>query len=83
MLITGTIELGLIANVTETIIDDGEKHAHAHKDHQENEQAEDEWAEERCCFAELLRVELHQGHFEEHLSRVQQSRTRPEFADEQ
>ena len=83
VLILTRIQFSLRADLPEAIIDDGQEHAHAHKHHQKNEQGEGERAEKRCRLTQLLRIEFHQHHLEQHLRGVQQRRTGPQFAGEQ
>ena len=74
---------GLFTNITEALVDDRQEHAHANKHHHQDEQAEHQRTQERCCFTQLVGIELHQRHLEQHLSRVQQRRAREQLAHEQ
>ena len=72
-----------LTHAGEALVDDGQEHAHAHEHHREDEQREHERAQERRRCAQLVRVELHQHHLEQHLRGVQQRGTRRQFPDEQ
>ena len=83
LILCTTTGFGLVTHVTKALVDDGQEHAHAHKHHHENEQAERQRAEEWRRFGQLLGIELHQDRLEQHLCRVQQSRTGAQLTREQ
>ena len=82
MLIFVRVSLGLLTHIGEALVDDGQEHAHAYEHHRENEQREHERAQERRRCAQLVRIELHQHHLEQHLSGFQQRGTRRQIRDE-
>ena len=83
VLIFVSIGLGFLAYVGEALVDDGQEHTHAYEHHGEDEQREYERAQERCRRAQLVRIELHQHHLEQHLSGVQQRGARRQLSNEQ
>ena len=78
-----TMELGFVANRTETVADDRDEHAQTDEHHHEDEQAETERTEEGRGADQLARVELQQRHLEQHLRGVQQIGARCERRREQ
>ena len=82
MLIFVGVGFASLTHAGEALVDDGQEHAHAHEHHGEDEQREHERAQERRRFAQLVRVELHQHHLEQHLSGFQQRGTRRQIRDE-
>lgn len=75
--------LAVIAHVSKPFADDRDKHAHAHEDHQQHEESEGHGTEHGLRLDQLLRVELHQDHFEEHLRGVQESRARGDVGEKE
>ena len=83
MLLLVDVQGGFFSNSAETLVDDRQEHAHAHEHHHEDEQTEHQWAQKRGRTAQLLSIEFHEGHLEQHLRRVQQGRARQQLSHEQ
>ena len=83
MLLLIDVQRGFLPNSAETLVDDRQEHAHAHEHHHENEQTECQWAQKWGRTAQLLGIEFHEGHLEQHLRRVQQGRARQQLTHEQ
>ena len=77
------MQLRVVPNVVETLVDNREKHAHAHEDHEDHEQAETDRSEHWLGAHQLIGVEFHQDHLEEHGHRARKARTRRQRGDEQ
>ena len=74
LVVTG-LSSRLVANETKAGVDDGHEHVHADEDHDDHEESEAERTEKGRGALQLLDVELHQHHFEEHLGGVQERGT--------
>ena len=64
------------------IVDDRHEHIDADEDDEQNEEREVEWTEQRFTGSQLTGIEFEQEHFEEHLCRVQETRTLPSLRAE-
>lgn len=77
------IEIDRQTRLTETVVDDREKHAQADEDDQHDEQTETEWTEEGCRVRQIRGVEFQQGHFEQHLRRLKETLAGVDLRDEE
>ena len=64
-------------------VNDCHEHRHANEHHEEYEHEEGQRTENWMGIQQFSGVELHQQHLKQHLRRLQQRRTRPDFGDEQ
>ena len=72
-----------LSSLTETIVDDREKHTETDEDHQNDEQSETDRTEIRRGTGQISGIEFQQGHFEEHLGRFQNAPTGLDLRDEE
>lgn len=73
----------IVPNVLKALVDNREKHAHAHEDHQNHEETETDRTEHGLSVHQLIGIEFHQDHFEEHGHRVRKACTRRQRGDKQ
>ena len=73
----------VVANVVKTLVDNRKEHTHAHEDHQDHEQGETDRSEHWLNVHQLIGIEFHQNHLEQHGHRARKARTRRQRGDEQ